>query len=239
MNVKSFHNDFTFIKIYLKYQVFTSVKIFACPSQSKIICFRQVMISHSREEKMAGKVVSPIRDKTKLEQIKNYTKINPRNHLLFIISINSGLRMTDILNLTISQLENRKIGDCIYIIENKTKKQNFFCYNKSIHKAFTTYQNHYNYPSSNYIFTSRKGKNQPLTLQAVNRLIKKWCYEVNLTQENYGIRTLRKTFGLMHRMNGVGIELLQKRFNHSSPKITEKYIGITNEEVKSICMNDI
>lgn len=55
-----------------------------------------------------------------------------------------------------------------------------------------------------------------------------------------GISTLRKTFGYIQRKKfGVGIEILMKRFNHSSQYITQKYLGIEDKEVNGILMNEI
>ncbi|WP_260443387.1 tyrosine-type recombinase/integrase [Listeria seeligeri] len=44
---------------------------------------------------------------------------------------------------------------------------------------------------------------------------------------------MRKTFGYHLYNNGVGLELLQLLSNHSSPKITLRYIGIEQEDVQS------
>lgn len=89
-----------------------------------------------------------------------------------------------------------------------------------------------------YLFSSRKGKN-PLTIQTVNSMVKKWTDEVGL-KENYGAHTLRKTFGYIQRTQfGVGFEVLAKRFNHSSPAVTMRYLGIHDKEVDGILRNEI
>jgi hypothetical protein len=49
------------------------------------------------------------------------------------------------------------------------------------------------------------------------------------TQAGY---ILRKKFG-------VGWEILCKRFNHSSPAVTMRYLGIEDREVSGILMNEI
>jgi hypothetical protein len=38
---------------------------------------------------------------------------------------------------------------------------------------------------------------------------------------------------------GVGFEILCKRFNHSSPAITMRYLGIEGKEVQNILMNEV
>jgi len=80
---------------------------------------------------------------------------------------------------------------------------------------------------------------KPLTIQSVNALIKKWTEEINLAG-NYGAHTLRKTFGYIQRTEfGVGFEILAKRFNHTSPAVTMRYLGLTSDEVNEVLMNEI
>ena len=88
-----------------------------------------------------------------------------------------------------------------------------------------------------YLFKSRKGKH-PLNIQAVNYLIKRWAASINL-KGNYGAHSLRKTWGYIQRINyGVGFEVICKRFNHQSPAVTMRYLGITDKEVENILVNN-
>ncbi|MFW5793836.1 MAG: site-specific integrase, partial [Bacteroidota bacterium] len=81
--------------------------------------------------------------------------------------------------------------------------------------------------------------NRPLTVSYANRLIKSWCKTINL-RGNYCTHTLRKTFGYIQRKHyGVGYDILCKRFNHSSPAVTMRYLGIEDKEVNGILMNEI
>ncbi len=65
-----------------------------------------------------------------------------------------------------------------------------------------------------------------VTVQCVNNMVKRWTCEINL-KGNFGAHSLRKTWGYVQRtFYGVGFEILCKRFNHSSPAITMRYLGI-------------
>lgn len=111
--------------------------------------------------------------------------------------------------------------------------------NKSVHKALRNYLEKVRPDDSDYLFPSRKTK-EPLSIQAVNALLKKWTRAINLNHGNYGAHTLRKTFGFIQRTKfGVGFELLAKRFNHSSPTTTMRYLGLTSDEVNEVLMNEI
>ncbi|BDC55819.1 hypothetical protein TM2_24880 [Bacillus altitudinis] len=47
--------------------------------------------------------------------------------------------------------------------------------------------------------------------------------------DSIGTHTLRKIFGYWHYKKFKDVALLQEIFNHSSPDVTLRYIGITQE----------
>ena len=49
--------------------------------------------------------------------------------------------------------------------------------------------------------------------------------------EEIGTHTLRKTFGYHFYKRNKDVAMLQKLFNHSSPSITLRYIGIEQDEI--------
>ena len=67
--------------------------------------------------------VQPITDLKDIKRIKRLLSSNPRNMLLFIMGINAGLRVQDILALRVSDVENAVVGDRITVLEKKTKKE--------------------------------------------------------------------------------------------------------------------
>ena len=55
-------------------------------------------------------VVQPIRDKNKLEEMKEELKKNgTRDYLLFLLGINTGLRISDIVKLQVKDVKDIKI----------------------------------------------------------------------------------------------------------------------------------
>ena len=182
--------------------------------------------------------VDPIRSVEHIKAISKLTKDNPRNHLLFIMSINNGLRIGDIVKLKVKDFKNKKIGDSVNIIERKTGKTNVLVINKAVYKALINYLEIINPDDSDYLFYSRKG-NYHLQSQAVSKLVKKWAKDINLTGR-YGSHTLRKTFGYIQRtVFNIGFEVLCKRFNHSNPSITMRYVGVTDNEIHNMLMNEV
>ena len=181
--------------------------------------------------------VDPIRKMKDIKAIMKLLSNNPRDLLLFTIGINNGLRTIDLLNLKVKDIRHLKNGDTIKIKESKTGKTNILAINKTVHKALLNYLESENLNDDDYLFKSRKG-NQALQSQAVSKLVKKWTSDINL-KGNYGAHTLRKTFGYIQRkVFGVGFEIICKRYNHSSPAITMRYLGIEDKEVNGILLNN-
>jgi len=183
--------------------------------------------------------VDPIIDLKSIKSIKKILSDNPRLKLLFIMGINSGLRVQDLLELKIGDVLDIKVGDRISLREKKTGKNNVFIMNKEIGTALTEHLKSIDVVKDHYLFKSRKGKNSPLTTYAVTGYVKRWAESINL-KGNYGAHTLRKTWTYHQRKTfGVSWEVLAKRLNHSSPSITRRYLGIQEEEVEEILLNII
>ena len=86
--------------------------------------------------------VQPIRDKKKIDTIKKILlSKNVGDYCLFTLGINSGLRISDLLNLQIKDVidQNGKIRDRIILREKKTNKTKDFPISDVARKAITEY----------------------------------------------------------------------------------------------------
>jgi site-specific recombinase XerD len=187
------------------------------------------------------KFVEPIRDEKKIEAVKkNLLGGNHyRDHLLFTLGINTGLRVSDLLKLKYTDVldDKGKFKSHITIKEKKTGKAKAFPLNDTAKKALNLYIDKTGETGLNgFIFVSRKGTNNPITRQRAWQVINEAAQAVGIKDE-IGTHTLRKTFGYHARMKGVSIEVIQKLFNHSAPCITMRYIGITQDELDKVYFN--
>lgn len=179
---------------------------------------------------------------TKLKDIKNIKKLlrdKPRDLLLFTIGVNSGLRSQDLLALRVKDIRGKNVGERVSVREKKTGKENVIVINKEIADCLNAYLEASRAEDKHFLFRSRKGANYPITTYRVTGLVKSWARSINL-RGNFGAHTLRKTFCYIQRMHfGVSWEVLSKRLNHSSPSITRRYLGVQDEEVEEILLNNI
>lgn len=175
-------------------------------------------------------IVEPIKNKKSIRMIeKVLAKHNKRDLLLFVMGTNTGLRVSDILALDVDDVKNKEFID---IIEKKTGKHKKFPLNDKIKSMVKTFTNNRsaNEPLFKTIYKNRMERTYAY------RIVKKACKEVGLS-ENIGTHTLRKTFGYHHYHKYKDIALLQKIFNHYSPSVTLRYIGIDQEEINKSYMN--
>ena len=182
--------------------------------------------------------VQPIRDKVKIKLVKDLLKSKSiRDYALFTLGINSGLRISDLLNLKISDVltDKGKLKDRISIREKKTGKLKDFPIGPSAGKALKEYLNSSPISINGYLFKSRKGDNKPISRIQAYRILNNACETVGLDVQ-IGTHTLRKTFGYHAYQEGKDITLIQKLFNHASPSVTLRYIGITQDDLDNVYM---
>lgn len=171
------------------------------------------------------KYVQPIRDRDIILSMKNeLLKTGFRNFMLFNIGINTGLRISDILSLKVKDVKNKTH---ISLIEKKTSKKTRILINSNLKIDLNNYIHNMN--ENEYLFKSKKGKNLPITRVQAYRILNNTAKKLNLSE--VGTHTLRKTFGYWHYNMYKDVAILQEIFNHSSPSITLKYIGI-NDDIK-------
>jgi integrase len=170
-------------------------------------------------------VVEPIRDIEKIEEIKDVLlEKSYRNYMIFLVGINTGLRIGDLLKLKVEDVKNRKH---IYIKEQKTSKVKRFLINTTLRKELDKYMK--DMTKDEHLFQSRIGTNKPLSRFQAYRIMSSVGKEVGL--ERIACNSTRKTFGYHHYKKYKDIALLQKLYNHSKPSITLDYIGITQDMI--------
>ncbi len=177
-------------------------------------------------------VVEPIRNKKDIKKVeKVLASQSERNLLLFAIGINCGLRVSDILALNVGDVKGQ---DYIRLIEKKTGKFRKIPVNLKLKPMFERYTKGktFDEPLFKTIFKNR------LQRFAAYYIIRRACKEAGLC-EKIGTHSMRKTFGYHHYKKFKDVAMLQKIFNHSSPQITLRYIGIEQEEIEESYANFI
>lgn len=185
------------------------------------------------------KFVEPIRDRKKIAQIKNQLRGQGRYRdlLLFVVGINTALRISDLLQFQVGQFvdDTGEIKKRFWIKEQKRGKRHEITINQSIREALIEYLDAYPYVlknSTNYLFFNPKTQ-QPIKRGQAWKFITAICKQVGL-RGNFGTHSLRKTWGYHARIQGVDLALIMYKLNHNSIAYTKRYLGITDDELQAI-----
>ena len=168
--------------------------------------------------------VEPIRSIKHLEKLENYLRQkSQRDLLLFTLGTNCGLRISDIVALNVDDVRGKSH---IRIIEKKTSKSKIFPINSKLRPMLEEFTKGKNLDEALF---KTKFQNRMDRFTAY-RVIKSACAAAGLP-EKVGTHTMRKTFGYHHYQKFKDVAILQIIFNHSTPQITLRYIGIEQDQI--------
>lgn len=122
---------------------------------------------------------------------------NPREILLFDMSIQTGLFMKDLLQLKVSDLLSIKVGQAIPVTTELAKPSSVPIMNQILYKSFQHYLERLSPKPDDYLFKSRKG-GHPLTVSSASNMIKKWYQAAGLKGLS-GASSLRETWRVHFR----------------------------------------
>lgn len=197
------------------------------------------MLSIKSQAKLVKEVVTmvttPIREKNDIELLKTYflQTHEYRDYTLFVVGINTALRISDLLELKwkdVYNFEQNQYKRHLYMTEKKTKKRACIAINASCMAAFTLLKEE-NSPvsSEEYIFFSRKNRYKPLSRNRAYNIIKNAALANNI-DGNISCHSLRKTFGYHAWKYGTPPALIMNIYNHSSIEITKRYLSIEQDD---------
>ena len=164
---------------------------------------------------------SIIKEKEVLEAIKEFYRKNDntRDLLLFTLAINTGLKLNELLELSISDVKNK---DSLKIVQSGITKR--IPLTKEIQKLITKVISNKNEESP--LFVSGFGRRIDRT--TVYRNFKDVCKEMNLDSD-ISLASLRKTFGYHYYKTYGDLSMLQWLFNQNSVLDTMKYLGLETD----------
>ena len=152
-----------------------------------------------------------------------------RNHLIIALCIHTALRISDVLRLTtddVYDFKNRCVRKNITITEKKTKKTKSIALNKSIVAILSAC-----FPSAvpgAPLIRNRRTNKAIGRIQAY-RIIRDAARALGFAQP-VSCHSLRKTFGYHSWKMGTAVAVIMDIFNHSSLKVTQRYLGVSQDD---------
>jgi len=186
--------------------------------------------------------VQPIRDMDQVQEFMDYLEAtNKRDFIMFMLGINLGLRISDVLQLRVKDVRDKDskgkvvMKSSIKIYEKKTQKYKQIIISYELRKALKEYTNKMR--TNDYLIQSRKktttGARRPITREQAYRRLKKAAAEIGY-RGDLGTHTLRKTFAYHFYKETNDVATLQTILNHEHQSDTLRYIGVEEEKVNAV-----
>ena len=139
------------------------------------------MIAGTISKKGVPKTVDPIRNERDIQTICRLLKDKPRYCALFLIGTNTNLRISDLLRLKAGEVRDLKKGDCLTVIERKTRKRRDVVFNGVAVEAAQKLLEYEPLEDDELLFHTRYSKRKPLTREHAGRLVKESVSYTHLT----------------------------------------------------------
>lgn len=161
-----------------------------------------------------------------------FSGCRPNNRIAtaLVLEANLGLRISDIIHLKLNDIV--KDGDRyrLDIIEQKTGKKRTFTVPIEIYSYIQQYCIDNDIKSNEVIFN--------VSERAVQKQLKIVCDY--LGYENISTHSFRKFYATnIYVNNNYNVALVQQLLQHSSPVITQRYIGIGTQELEQAIKNNL
>ena len=150
-------------------------------------------------------------------------RANPRVAAILTAEANLGMRIGDILRLRLCDIVRDGSRYRLNIVEEKTGKKRTFTVPDAVYDFFCDYCADRNIAPDELRF--------PVTVRAVQKHLKAVC-DI-LGYDEVSTHSFRKWYATdIYEQNGHDIVLVQQLLQHSSPTVTRRYIGLSDEKVE-------
>ena len=159
--------------------------------------------------------------------INNIKQVRPNNRIatLLLFQANAGLRIGDILQLSMNSFKIEGDGVHINIVEEKTKKVRNFKIQDDLYLMLKKYAKKNNIPDNRLLF--------PITVRNVQKYIKLACEYLGI--QGVSTHSFRKYYATnIYNNSNHDVRLVQQALQHTSLTNTQKYIGISNEKYNKV-----
>ena len=188
-------------------------------------------IEHIKNEKVYPKIIK-FEDISKMVSVQENTTLGMRNKVIIMFLYITGLRVSELCNLTYSDI-NFQEGyiRCI----GKGNKEKIIMVGELLSINLSAYTNTtrkeiLNGLESKYVFVNSEG--DPLTRQAIFNIIKDAASKADI-KLHVSPHTLRHCFATHMLENGADVRTVQELLGHTDISTTQVYLNISNKAIKN------
>lgn len=147
-----------------------------------------------------------------------------RDRALLLLLLRTGMRIGELLNLHVSDINLQELKICIYIGEkNAQGRVVYFC--DDAKEALLAWLR-IRAPEQRYLFYGHQGR--PLSYAGARKVFNKYLAATGLAHKEYTLHQLRHTFASELLNAGMRLEVLQQLLGHSTIEMTRHYARLTD-----------
>ena len=150
-----------------------------------------------------------------------------------VLEANLGLRISDIVKLRLCDIVKDGERLRLNIKEQKTGKERTFTVTPEIYSYLQTYALDYGMKKTDYLFpSSSKEKNKPISTAAIQKHLRMVCDYLGI-EDSISTHSFRKFYATrIYVNNDYNIVMVQKLLQHSTPAVTQRYIGLGDKDLE-------
>lgn len=160
-----------------------------------------------------------------------------RDLALLSTGIDTMLRASDLLNLTVSDVMNvnGEMKEYIQVQQKKTKLGVSADLSVFARKILKIWIDKDKKNMSNFLFSTSRGNGETkITVRQYQRLVKKWVKIIGLDPSHYSTHSMRRTkASLVFKVTG-SVEIVRKLLGQNCVASTSCYLGIERDEALAI-----
>jgi integrase/recombinase XerD len=152
-----------------------------------------------------------------------------RLHLLMLFLLDTGARISEALNLRVSDVD---LDNLLVTLDGKGRKQRVVPFSFELRKAMFRYVRDYQRKSDSLLLASR---NETLLGRRVMlRDVKHLCKRLGFDPPGRTLHAFRHTFAVIYLRRGESVFHLQKMLGHSTLEMTRRYANLVTADLQAV-----
>jgi len=152
-----------------------------------------------------------------------------RLHLLMLFLLDTGARISEALNLRVSDVD---LDNLLVTLDGKGRKQRVVPFSFELRKAMFRYVRDYQRKSDSLLLASR---NETLLGRRVMlRDVKHLCKRLGFDPPGRTLYAFRHTFAVIYLRRGESVFHLQKMLGHSTLEMTRRYANLVTADLQAV-----
>lgn len=168
-------------------------------------------------------------------QIKSLVRWKPRRkaqhrlHLLVLLLLDTGCRISEALTLRVREID---LDNMLVTLDGKGRKQRIVPFSFELRKALFRYLRDFTRKTDSLLFASRN--ETQLGRRVMLRDVKRLCKRLGFDPPARTLHAFRHTFAVNYLRRGGSVFHLQKCLGHSSLEMTRRYANLMTEDLQEV-----